>query len=126
MFPFQRIGVVARLRSREVVESLNRLVAFLKRDGREVVAEGETAKLLDDHSIEVVDGRTLKPDAVDLVIVVGGDGSMLGAIRALAGLGLDARLMVWCRLSDADLAALPEPISARETCWLPSIPAIRW
>lgn len=86
MFPFQRIGVVARLRSREVVESLNRLVAFLKRDGREVVAEGETAKLLDDHSIEVVDGRTLKPDAVDLVIVVGGDGSMLGAIRALAGL----------------------------------------
>jgi NAD+ kinase len=86
MFPFQRIGVVAWLRSREVVESLNRLVAFLKRDGREVVAERETAKLLDDHSVEVVEGRTLKPDAVDLVIVVGGDGSMLGAIRALAGL----------------------------------------
>jgi NAD+ kinase len=86
MSSFQRIGVVARLRSREVVDSLNRLVAFLRRDGREVVAERETAALLTDTSIEVVDGRTLRPGAVDLVIVVGGDGSMLGAIRALAGL----------------------------------------
>ena len=86
MSSFQRIGVVARLRSPEVVESLNRLVAFLKSDGRAVVAERATANLLDDRSIEIVEGRTLKPDAVDLVIVVGGDGSMLGAIRALAGL----------------------------------------
>lgn len=86
MSPFRRIGVVARLRNREVVESLDRLVAFLKRDGREVVAERDTAKLLADRSLAVVDRKTLQPDALDLVIVVGGDGSMLGAIRALAGL----------------------------------------
>lgn len=86
MSPFRRIGVIARLRNREVVESLDRLVAFLKRDGREVIAERETAELLADRSLAVVDRKTLQPDALDLVIVVGGDGSMLGAIRALAGL----------------------------------------
>ena len=86
MSPFRRIGVVARLRNREVVESLNRLVAFLKQDGREVVVERDTAELLADRSVAVVDRKTLQPDALDLVIVVGGDGSMLGAIRALAGL----------------------------------------
>ena len=86
MSPFRRIGVVARLRNREVVESLDRLVAFLKRDGREVIAERDTAELLADRSLAVVDRKTLQPDALDLVIVVGGDGSMLGAIRALAGL----------------------------------------
>ncbi len=86
MSPFRRIGVVARLRNREVVESLNRLVAFLKRDGREVVAERDTAELLADPDITIVERETLQPNALDLVIVVGGDGSMLGAIRALAGL----------------------------------------
>jgi NAD+ kinase len=86
MSPFRRIGVVARLRNREVVESLDRLVAFLKRDGREVIAERDTAELLADRSLAVVDRKTLQPDTLDLVIVVGGDGSMLGAIRALAGL----------------------------------------
>lgn len=86
MSPFRRIGVVARLRNREVVESLNRLVAFLKQDGREVVVERDTAELLADQSLAVVDRKTLPPDFLDLVIVVGGDGSMLGAIRALAGL----------------------------------------
>lgn len=88
MAQFQRIGVVARLRHREVVETLDRLVAFLKRDGRTVLAERDTAELLADHSIEVVDRRTLPPDSLDLVIVVGGDGSMLGAARALADLGV--------------------------------------
>jgi NAD+ kinase len=88
MAQFQRIGVVARLRHREVVETLDRLVAFLKRDGRTVLAERDTAELLADHAVEVVDRRTLKPDALDLVIVVGGDGSMLGAARALADLGV--------------------------------------
>ncbi len=86
MSPFRRIGVVARLRNREVVESLSRLVAFLKRDGREVVVERDTAELLADPSLAVVDRKMLRPHALDLVIVVGGDGSMLGAIRALAGL----------------------------------------
>jgi len=86
MSPFRRIGVVARLRNREVVESLSRLVAFLKRDGREVVVERDTAEQLADPSLAVVDRKTLQPHALDLVIVVGGDGSMLGAIRALAGL----------------------------------------
>ncbi len=84
---FQNIGVVARLRHAEVVDSLHRLVAFLKADGRTVFAEAMTAELLADDSVKTISRRSVE-NAVDLVIVVGGDGSMLGAARALADLNV--------------------------------------
>ncbi len=87
MDQFQRIGVVARLEHLEVVDSLKRLVAFLRADGRKVLAEAKTAKLLNDPAIESVT-RGSMVGTVDLVIVVGGDGSMLGAARALADLNV--------------------------------------
>ncbi len=83
MAQFQRIGVVAQLQHPKVVDSLNRLIAFLKADGRTVIAETNTANLLADSSIEVVDRKSVSGAELDLVIVVGGDGSMLGAARAL-------------------------------------------
>ncbi len=84
---FQNIAVVARLRQAEVVESLHRLVAFLKADGRSVFTEALTAESLDDPSIKII-SRSSVQGSVDLVIVVGGDGSMLGASRALAELNV--------------------------------------
>lgn len=82
---FQNIAVVARLRQPEVVESLRRLVAFLKADGRSVYVEKQTSEALEDTSIPVVSRRTAA-EILDLVIVVGGDGSMLSAARALVDL----------------------------------------
>lgn len=87
MSRFQNIAVVARLSHKLVQESLHRLVAFLKSDGRTVFAEKVTAKLLDDPDIKTISRSTVE-GAVDLVIVVGGDGSMLGAARALADLNV--------------------------------------
>ena len=87
MSQFQNIAVVARLRKTEVIESLRRLVAFLKEDGRTVFAEMLTAESLDDPTIKTI-SRSSVEGSVDLVIVVGGDGSMLGAARALADLNV--------------------------------------
>ncbi|MBV1930172.1 MAG: NAD(+) kinase [Porticoccaceae bacterium] len=87
MSRFQNIAVVARLRQPAVVESLRRLVDFLKADGRTVFAEALTAESLDDPSIKTISRSSLE-GVVDLVIVVGGDGSMLGAARALVDLNV--------------------------------------
>lgn len=88
MTQFRRIGVIAQLRHPKVVDSLNRLVAFLKADGRTVVAEKHTASLLADHSVDALERKDIDSDSLDLVIVVGGDGSMLGAARALVDLDI--------------------------------------
>ena len=88
MTQFQRIGVVAQLRHPKVADSLNRLVAFLKADGRTVIAEQDTASSLADRSVEALARKDLTSDSLDLVIVVGGDGSMLGAARSLIDLDI--------------------------------------
>lgn len=87
MEQFQNIGVVARLEHPEVIDSLKRLVAFLRADGRKVLAESKTAELLEDAAIATISRRSIE-GTVDLVIVVGGDGSMLGASRALVDLNV--------------------------------------
>ncbi len=87
MEQFHNIGVVARLEHPEVVDSLKRLVAFLRADGRKVLAESRTADLLADPAIEIISRSSIER-TVDLVIVVGGDGSMLGAARALVDLNV--------------------------------------
>ncbi len=86
MAEFQRIGLIARLNMPQVTDSLRRLAKFLVDDGRTVVVEAETAKLLngngDNIKLQVCDCKEIA-DAIDLAIVVGGDGSMLSAGRDL-------------------------------------------
>ncbi len=86
MAEFQRIGLIARLRQQEVVDTLARLVKFLLADGRTVVVNGGTAALMDADGLrgtEVCRSDEFSRD-LDLAIVVGGDGSMLSAARELA------------------------------------------
>ncbi len=87
MHRFQNVGVVARLPHPEVIDSVRRLIEFLQADGRIVYAETVTARLLNDTSIKTISRSTVE-GTVDIVIVVGGDGSMLGAARALAGVNV--------------------------------------
>ena len=87
MSHFQRIGLLASLDVPEVVESLNKLESFLKSQGREVIYEQQAASLVDwapDNTLPV----EAFSDRVDLGIVVGGDGSMLGACRQMADCGI--------------------------------------
>ncbi len=82
---FYNIGVVVRLEHKQVLDSVRRLVAFLQADGRRVLVEQSTAELLGDTSLETI-GQNPAEGSVDLLIVVGGDGSMLGAARACVDL----------------------------------------
>jgi NAD+ kinase len=80
---FQRIGLLASLDVPEVRDSLNKLEAFLLSQGREVVYEERAAKLVD-WPVDKILPLDQFPGAVDLGIVVGGDGSMLSASRSMA------------------------------------------
>ncbi|WP_444931474.1 NAD(+) kinase [Microbulbifer sp. SSSA002] len=83
MSEFQSIGLIGRTESDNAVISLRRLMAFLEAEGYSVVLEVDTANAVANHCT-----RTSSKDKLgeqcDLVIVVGGDGSLLAAARALA------------------------------------------
>lgn len=83
MAEFSRIGLIGRLGSNTAIYSLKRLIHFLQKQGCEVVLEEETASMLPDQLNQTVEKNELGHNC-DLVIVVGGDGSLLGAARALA------------------------------------------
>ncbi|MGM0702562.1 NAD(+) kinase [Halomonas faecis] len=83
---FKNIGLIGRLGSTEVVETLKRLMRFLDEGGYHVIVEDRTATVLLDHGHPEASRRTLG-ELCDLVIVVGGDGSLLGAARTLCHSG---------------------------------------
>lgn len=80
---FRNIGLIGRIGSVQVVETLKRLKNYLIGEGVHVILEDTTATVLPGHGLQV-STRKLMGEICDLVIVVGGDGSLLGAARALA------------------------------------------
>ncbi len=80
---FRNIGLIGRLGNDRVLESIRALQAFLEARDINVILEDELASAIPGHSFQV-STRKLIGEMSDLVIVVGGDGSMLGAARALA------------------------------------------
>ncbi|QIL89356.1 NAD(+) kinase [Microbulbifer sp. SH-1] len=83
MSEFQNIGLIGRTESDSAVLSLKRLMAFLEREGYSVVLEKNTANDVSNHTARVSSKDKLG-ELCDLVIVVGGDGSLLAAARSLA------------------------------------------
>lgn len=86
MTTFKNIGLIGRLGSAKVVETLKRLLRFLEEGGYHVIIEDRTATVLLDHGHPEA-SRRLLGELCDLVIVVGGDGSLLGAARTLCHSG---------------------------------------
>ena len=85
MTDFRRMAIVGRTGSTHVVDSLNIVVSALNTAGAELVFEERTAAMLSRS-----DGvpRATVGCAVDLVVVVGGDGSILGVARDVAHSGV--------------------------------------
>ncbi len=80
MAEFNKIGLVGRPGHSGVVETLNRLLSFLSDRELSIVLDKQTATLVSGH------GQTECPrdelsNICDLVIVVGGDGSMLNVAK---------------------------------------------
>ncbi|GGC98556.1 NAD(+) kinase [Vreelandella lutescens] len=84
--PFKTIGLIGRLGSDKVVDSLKRLVRYLTEHDYKVLIEDRTATALPQHGLPEASRRMLG-ELCDLVIVVGGDGSLLGAARTLCRSG---------------------------------------
>ncbi len=87
MASFDTIGLVGRVGNPMVVETVAAVAAYLNRAGVRTVVEDDTARMVADGALEAVPRERLGKDA-DLIIVVGGDGSILGVARDLAHTGV--------------------------------------
>ena len=78
--PFQRIGIVAKVASRDAVHTAHELAEWLRRRG--------LTAALDEATLQArgIQGETpfLPAEPWDLVVVLGGDGTLLAAARTLA------------------------------------------
>ena len=83
---FRRVGVVARHHTETILDSVLNVEAALQKAGIDVVVDADTAAVLPDGAHNVVDKSVL--EQLDLVVVVGGDGSLLGYGRDLAASGV--------------------------------------
>ncbi len=82
---FKKIGIVARDGGSEIRLVLDQLITFLVQSGRHVVLEQACATrffITEDYPSATINDL---PKVCDLVIVIGGDGSFLGAARKLIG-----------------------------------------
>ena len=87
MEQFRNIGIIGRMGSARVLETIRRLKRYLIGRHLHVILEETIAEMLPGHNLQT-SSRKLLGEVCDLVIVVGGDGSMLGAARALAQHGV--------------------------------------
>lgn len=88
MQQFSTIGIIGRRDNRDIVDSLHALTDFLQaRPATSIVVDESVSGLLGQHPFEVCH-RDRMGGRCQLVIVVGGDGSMLKAAGTLAEQGL--------------------------------------
>ena len=83
MEQFRNIGIIGRLGSSQVLDTVRRLKRFLLDRHLHVILEDTIAEVLPGHGLQT-SSRKMLGEVCDMVIVVGGDGSLLGAARALA------------------------------------------
>lgn len=80
---FKTIGLAGRSRQRGLTSVLRQLLQLLESRGLEVLLEDSLGDVLPEHEARLASLDEIGKEA-DLVIVVGGDGSLLGAARTLA------------------------------------------
>ncbi len=80
---FRTIGVLGRVEKKAVIESVHVLITFLRERKARIILESEVAAVLKCTECEVRPMEEIGGHC-DLVIVVGGDGSLLAAARTLS------------------------------------------
>ena len=81
---FETVGLIGRQGSLGVVDSLDAVIACLRRSGAGILMEDRTVALNGQWSGLECAPRAHLGERCDLIIVVGGDGSLLGVGRDLA------------------------------------------
>ncbi len=83
----KRVGLVAKLDRAGAAEVVAGLSDWLTRQGRVPVVEKETAALVPTMPVTVV-GKSDLPAHADLIVVLGGDGTLLSMARLVGDLGV--------------------------------------
>ena len=84
---FKTIGLIGKYADPGVGDALVSLHEYFASREREVLLDESTAIVFDAHSMEVVTRNQLGMRC-DLIIIVGGDGTLLNAARSLVGFGV--------------------------------------
>lgn len=79
---FKTIGIYGRVNNPGVIDSLKAIIAFLRQLNQDFVVEKITGDSLNDSSLPLVDHELLS-ERCNLIIVVGGDGSLLHAAHTV-------------------------------------------
>ena len=79
---FNTIGILGRVKNPGVRETLKALIQFLQTLPQTILVEAETAEPLNDVSLKTISREEIGKQC-DLLIVVGGDGSLLHAAHAI-------------------------------------------
>ncbi|MFT7185156.1 MAG: NAD+ kinase [Pseudohongiellaceae bacterium] len=87
MDQFRNVGLIGRMGSAKVVETMRKLKKFLVSEGYHLIIEENIGALMPGHGLQVSSVKMMG-EVCDLVIVIGGDGSLLGAARELAKSGV--------------------------------------
>ena len=87
MSQFSKIGLIGRLGSEAAFYSLQRLILFLQKQGLEIFLDAETAASAPVTKVPRLERDELA-DVCDLIIVVGGDGSLLSSARSMCRTGV--------------------------------------
>ena len=82
-----KVGIVAKPDAPEAPGLIRRLLLFLRDREVPVVLEKQTAALVSDENVTAVT-RTEIPSEVDLIVVLGGDGTLLSMARSVGDLGV--------------------------------------
>lgn len=82
-FPFKTIALIGKYKTPEITEPLLNLAAFLSEKGVDVVVDNLTAEHIKQHPYRMIPLEEMG-GAVDLAIVMGGDGTMLNIVCTLA------------------------------------------
>ena len=82
-FPFQNVALIGKYKAPEIAGPLLRLAEFLSAKGLTVVVDSLTAEHLKDNPYPSMTLAEIG-GAVDLAIVLGGDGTMLNIARTLS------------------------------------------
>ncbi len=79
--PIKKVGIISKPRKSEVREVVPGLLQWLREHGIEVFIDKETGAILESN--EQCVKRNEMPAQVDLLVVLGGDGTLLATARAL-------------------------------------------